>query len=274
MDTIDPLSALPAPWLAAIEAYAPRVLAWLLIVTVLVHLLVPIARAVERWAVASSVTWDDGPARWVAERIEWLAKALRAVLAYLPRLAIGGIGQRDLKPGQITLRTNAPSVTTTPTEREIGERMAKQLGAERKRADRLRSSVAWCTATCDHDSPCTLPAGHTGGHETEHGCIAYDARPTRTPPSSGAGLALALIIVAAALSVAVSACSAGPQLPIVTTPITITCSWTAAPDGGAVTDNDCMVDRATSNSSAETTGNRARDVTVSPDITTSVSAIP
>lgn len=196
--TIDPLlSVLPPTWLAAIEAYAPHVLAWLLAITVLVHLLVPIARAAERWAGASSVTWDDGPARRAVEIVEWLASALRAILTVIPRLAIG--------------RTESK-----------------------------------------------LPA----------------RQPTMRPPPSDAALAIGLLILAAALSVATTACSAGPQLPIVTTPITITCSWTAAPDGGHLEDNDCMVDRATSSSAAETTGNRARDVAVTPTVTTSVSAIP
>ena len=34
-----------------------------------------------------------------------------------------------------------------------------------------------CSARCDHDSQCTLSAGHGDRHETDHGCICYD--PTR-----------------------------------------------------------------------------------------------
>ena len=202
IDTIDPLlSVLPAPWLAAIEAYAPTVLAWLLAITVLVHLLVPISRAVERWAVASSVTWDDGPARRFAEIVEWLAGATRAVLAFLPRLAIGGLGQRDVKPENVSQRPR-----------------------------------------------------------------------TMRPPPSDAALAIGLLILAAALSAASSGCSSGPQLPVVTVPMSISCTWTAAPDGGHLADNDCLIDRSSAQADSETTGNRARDVTVSPQ--TSVSAIP
>lgn len=31
-----------------------------------------------------------------------------------------------------------------------------------------------CTATCDQGSACLLLKGHAGGHECQHGCIAYD----------------------------------------------------------------------------------------------------
>lgn len=31
-----------------------------------------------------------------------------------------------------------------------------------------------CPTLCDHDSRCTLPAGHGDRHETDHGCICYD----------------------------------------------------------------------------------------------------
>lgn len=35
-----------------------------------------------------------------------------------------------------------------------------------------------CATRCDHDSQCSLPAGHIPNdrHETEHGCICYDPR--------------------------------------------------------------------------------------------------
>src|SRR5690606_2731035 len=68
--TIDPLlSVLPPAWFETLQAYAPHVLVWLLALTALVHLLVPVSRAVERWAIASSVTWDDEPARRFAELV-------------------------------------------------------------------------------------------------------------------------------------------------------------------------------------------------------------
>lgn len=123
------------------------------------------------------------------------------------------------------------------------------------------------------------------GHPSEVGT----RRPSR-PPSDGA-LGLVLVVLTASLSAAVSGCSSGPQLPIVTVPMSISCSWHvpvgALPDrdasvqspsgadataGIVVTDNDCMIDRSSATADAETTGNRARDVRVDP--TTSVSAIP
>lgn len=110
------------------------------------------------------------------------------------------------------------------------------------------------------------------------------------PPWLGRTLgALGLLALAAALVLALSSCSSGPQLPIVTVPMSISCSWHvpigALPDmdasvqspsgadgtaGVIVTDNDCMVDRSSAAAEAETTGNRARDVRVDPQ--TSVSA--
>lgn len=81
--------------------------------------------------------------------------------------------------------------------------------------------LARCTTTCDHGSRCTLPAGHADdGHETEHGCIAYDPR----PPVAGAGLAIALVILAAALSAATSGCSSGAAIaPAAITARDLTC---------------------------------------------------
>lgn len=87
---------------------------------------------------------------------------------------------------------------------------------------------------------------------------------------------LALGVLAAGIAVALSllsACSAGPQLPVLTSPINISVTITAA-DGGTVEDSDVLIDRSSAANDAETTGNRARDVTVSPEVTTSVSAIP
>lgn len=83
----------------------------------------------------------------------------------------------------------------------------------------------------------------------------------------GACLIGALLLVASLLS----GCSAGPQLPVLTSPINISVTITAA-DGGTIEDSDVLIDRSSAASDAETTGNRARDVTVSPS--TSVSAIP
>jgi hypothetical protein len=86
-----------------------------------------------------------------------------------------------------------PPITAAMTRAELGKELRSHLSL---------AQAARCTTTCDHGSRCTLPPNHTGGHETEHGCIAYDPR-----PPSDAGLALALVIVAAALSAALSGCT-------------------------------------------------------------------
>lgn len=68
-----------------------------------------------------------------------------------------------------------------------------------------------------------------------------------------------------------SGCSSGPQLPIVTVPIHVTCSWSQAPDGGAFSDNDCLVDRISPVASPTTTGVESRDNTVNPRLDVGVS---
>jgi hypothetical protein len=95
----------------------------------------------------------------------------------------------------------------------------------------------------------------------------------------GAALALrslaigALIGAASVLAATCAGCSTGPQLPVVTTPINIACTWTNA-DGGVIEDNDCLIDRSSAASAAETTGNEIRDNTISPEVNADVSAIP
>ena len=88
MDSIDPLSLIPPEWVALAAPWAARAFVALLLTTALVRLLLPVARRVEVWAIASAVTWDDGPARKAVEVLEWMAAA-SAILAWVPRLTIG-----------------------------------------------------------------------------------------------------------------------------------------------------------------------------------------
>jgi hypothetical protein len=60
-------------------------------------------------------------------------------------------------------------------------------------------------------------------------------------------------------------CAAGPQIPM--TSIVMSCTWHGQ-DGGQMTDNDCMQDRA--EAKPTTTGNEVRDNTISPRVSTSV----
>lgn len=78
-----------------------------------------------------------------------------------------------------------------------------------------------------------------------------------------------LLFVAAAYLWA--GCSTGPQMPVLTTPLTISCTWHAQ-DGGTATDNDCLIDRSSADTAAQTTGNEVDDVQVSPE--TDVSVVP
>jgi hypothetical protein len=83
---------------------------------------------------------------------------------------------------------------------------------------------------------------------------------------------IGVLLLIAALSL-LGGCSAGPQLPVLTSPINISVTITAA-DGGSIEDSDVLIDRSSAANDAETTGNRARDVRVDPTVTTSVSAVP
>jgi hypothetical protein len=90
-DTIDDalLPMLPPAWLDAIHAWAPTVLAALVFTTLLARLLLPLARRIEAYARASARTWDDAPARRLVEVLAWLAELASALLAWMPRIAMG-----------------------------------------------------------------------------------------------------------------------------------------------------------------------------------------
>lgn len=45
-------------------------------------------------------------------------------------------------------------------------------------------SIAVCGAKCDHGSECLLLPGHGDRHETQHGCIFYDAPAAPKPETS------------------------------------------------------------------------------------------
>jgi hypothetical protein len=89
---------LPQPWIDAWATWAPYLLAALVVTTALVHLLLPVARIVERWARASAVTWDDAPARRLVEILTWLASLTALLISLIPRLAMGGMREDDPGP--------------------------------------------------------------------------------------------------------------------------------------------------------------------------------
>lgn len=90
------------------------------------------------------------------------------------------------------------------------------------------------------------------------------------------GFLLALsvaVLLCCAMGLACTGCSSGPQLPIVTVPINISCGWHSE-DGGYQQDNDCMVDRSSGSADPSTIGvdNQGMHTDVSPQ--TSVTATP
>lgn len=88
--------------------------------------------------------------------------------------------------------------------------------------------------------------------------------------AGGDVLGFALLLAALAmLALWTSSCSTGPQLPVTTPVLHISCTWNLQ-DGGTAEDCDCLVDRSASSAEAQTTGNETGPVEVSPR--TSVSA--
>lgn len=95
------------------------------------------------------------------------------------------------------------------------------------------------------------------------------ALPARRQPASSEAassqsasdtLPMLVCVIASSAGLLGSSCSSGPQLPIVTTPISISCTW-HAPDSGAIEDCDCLIDRASAPTTS-TTGNDARGARV------------
>lgn len=60
-----------------------------------------------------------------------------------------------------------------------------------------------------------------------------------------------------------SGCSTGPQLPVTTPVVNVSCTWNA--ELARVEDNDCLIDRASAEGRSRTTGNETGDVSVSPE---------
>lgn len=78
-----------------------------------------------------------------------------------------------------------------------------------------------------------------------------------------------LALVIGALVWALSGCSSGPQLPITTPVVNVSCTWQVNPAGDAaveLSDNDCLIDRSSSEAEAHTTGNETTTGDISPEI--------
>ena len=92
---MDPSHLIPADWLATLHSWAPYVLGALAITTIAAHTLLPLARRVEEWARSTPATWDDGLAARAVIALEYAALASQALLAALPRLAVGDTKRKD-----------------------------------------------------------------------------------------------------------------------------------------------------------------------------------
>jgi len=92
---MDPSHLIPADWLATLHSWAPYVLGALAITTIAAHTLLPLARRVEEWARSTPATWDDGAAAKLVIVLEYAALASQALLAALPRLAVGDTKRKD-----------------------------------------------------------------------------------------------------------------------------------------------------------------------------------
>src|SRR5690606_8747919 len=81
---------LPPEWLAFIAEWAPYVLGALVLTTAAAHLLLPLARKLEAWAVVTAATWDDGPSRALVVALEWVVTTSRTLMEWLPIVARAG----------------------------------------------------------------------------------------------------------------------------------------------------------------------------------------
>lgn len=106
-----PADIIPPSWLAFAHEWAPHVIAALVLTTILAHALLPLARRFEAWARTTKTTVDDEGARRLVAVLEWLAAASSALLAFLPRLAIGRVADRDIKPDNVSRITLPPTLT-------------------------------------------------------------------------------------------------------------------------------------------------------------------
>lgn len=97
--------------------------------------------------------------------------------------------------------------------------------------------------------------------------VAHGVRAGRIVLHVAGVVGLLLLLLALAF---LASCSAGPQLPVVTTPITISCVWNNM-DGGASEDCDCMVDRSSAQGEGSPTGIRTETGDISPSVSVPIS---
>lgn len=74
------------------------------------------------------------------------------------------------------------------------------------------------------------------------------------------------------IALAIFGCSAGPQLPIVTVPVNVSCTWNA-PDGGTLNDCDCLVDHVSPTTATSSVGNES-STRVDAELNPNVSLVP
>lgn len=119
-----------------------------------------------------------------------------------------------------------------------------------------------------------------------------DPRTRRRPPGPGGAITGLLVLLAVMTAPVLSGCSAGPQLPVTTVPMSISCSWTintgqgeqqeaatvdsahgtGAQASAVIADSDCLVDRSSAEAAAATTGNDNRGARVDAELPVHVSA--
>lgn len=80
---------------------------------------------------------------------------------------------------------------------------------------------------------------------------------------------LAIGVILVSLTILATGCSAGPQLPVITIPVNVSCTWNA-PDGSQLEDNDCLVENISPATTTDTTGNDNRGARVDAELSTTV----
>src|SRR5690606_17866625 len=98
--TMEPglLEHLPPAWLALIHEWAPYALGVVVLTTAAAHLLLPLARKFEAWALTTSVEWDNRLASLVIVALGWIVATSATLLEWLPRFVMG---PGDTKPTKV-----------------------------------------------------------------------------------------------------------------------------------------------------------------------------
>lgn len=104
---MDPMQMIPEAWRAWLALAAMYAFGAVALITLAAHTLLPIAKRIEQWAIASSVTWDNKPAAKAVEILAWIV-GLTDLLWALPRFTVGRSGPAEKREERSKLNGARP----------------------------------------------------------------------------------------------------------------------------------------------------------------------